>query len=86
MECQPLATTGKRTLSPAHCEFGYRWIVHLRRMSGLTGRTAAIDGGDERQQWAVSSLAGLQRKANPSRICRTSLPLRLGSRQYPWLG
>ena len=22
-------------------------------MSGLTGRAAAIDGGDERQQWAV---------------------------------
>tara|TARA_B110000902_G_scaffold202733_1_gene230294 strand:+ start:146 stop:292 length:147 start_codon:yes stop_codon:yes gene_type:complete len=40
------------TLS-AHREFGHRWIVHLRRMSGLTGRTAAINGGDERQQWAV---------------------------------
>ena len=44
----------KLTLS-AHCEFGHRWIVRLRRMSGLMGRTAAIDGGDKRLQWAGRS-------------------------------
>jgi hypothetical protein len=31
--------------------------MQWQRMSYLTGRTAAIDGGDERPQWAVSDPA-----------------------------
>lgn len=41
------------TLHPADCEFDHPPSQHAQRMSGLTGRTAAIDGGDERLQWAV---------------------------------
>jgi hypothetical protein len=48
-----LGNFGSKHALTAHCEFGHFWILRLRRMSGLTGHTAAIDGGDERQQWAV---------------------------------
>lgn len=35
------------------CELNNPLIMQLQRISGLSGRYAMIDGGDERRQWAV---------------------------------
>lgn len=37
----------------ADCEFAWALILRLQRMAGLTGRTAATEEHDERQEWAV---------------------------------
>jgi hypothetical protein len=49
----------------AKCEFNNPLIMKLQRMSGLTGRSAAIDGGDERRLWAVSTKRRQHAKVQP---------------------